>query len=116
MPKVPSGAVSVVPAERRIPELRGKRVLVTGGAGMIDSHLVARLVAEEAALVLVVDELSSGHRELVPRSATVQFLQASITEPKAPELAFRDEPEIVSTWLRSLPTRTSWITGSTTCT
>jgi UDP-glucose 4-epimerase len=43
-----------------MPSLRNKRIMVTGGAGFIGSHLVDRLVAEEPAAVVVVDDLSLG--------------------------------------------------------
>lgn len=43
--------------------LRGLRVLVTGGAGFIGSHLVDRLVAEEVASMVVVDNLFLGKEE-----------------------------------------------------
>jgi UDP-glucose 4-epimerase len=43
-------------------ELAGKRVVVTGGAGFIGSHVADRAVAEEA-VVVVVDDLSVGSRE-----------------------------------------------------
>ena len=41
---------------------RGSRVLVTGGAGFIGSHLVERLVAD-AAQVCVVDNFATGYME-----------------------------------------------------
>jgi len=44
------------------PELRGKHVLVTGGAGFIGSHLVDALLAEGAG-VRVLDNLSTGRGE-----------------------------------------------------
>jgi len=81
--------------DRRISALRGKRVLVTGGAGMIGSHLVSRLVAEDVASVVVLDDLDSGHRELLPDHPIVHFLQGSVTEPRALSLAFSTRPEIV---------------------
>lgn len=56
---------------------RGQRVLVTGGAGFIGSHLAHRLL-ELGAAVRVIDDLSSGAVENLP--ADVAFLQASILE------------------------------------
>ena len=43
--------------------LRGERVLVTGGAGTIGSHLVDQLVLEDAAEIIVVDNFVRGRRE-----------------------------------------------------
>jgi UDP-glucose 4-epimerase len=43
--------------------LRDKRVLVTGGAGLIGSHIVDRLVAAGAAEIVVLDNLSRGRRD-----------------------------------------------------
>jgi UDP-glucose 4-epimerase len=44
--------------------LRGKRIVVTGGAGFIGSHTVERLVAEGAE-VTVLDDFSSGRHEFL---------------------------------------------------
>ncbi|MEM9191271.1 MAG: NAD-dependent epimerase/dehydratase family protein [Myxococcota bacterium] len=41
---------------------RGKRVLVTGGAGFIGSHLVEALLQADAAEVAVLDNFATGHR------------------------------------------------------
>ncbi len=49
--------------------------LVTGGAGYIGSHIVRAFQAEGIGTV-VLDDLSSGHREFVP--ADVPFVEASI--------------------------------------
>src|ERR671925_2150571 len=43
-------------------EWKGRRVLVTGGASFIGSHLVDALVARQA-VVRVVDDLSSGRKD-----------------------------------------------------
>jgi len=44
-------------------ELNGQRVLVTGGAGLVGSHVVDRLVAKGAKDITVVDNLTRGRRE-----------------------------------------------------
>lgn len=53
-------------------------VLVTGGAGYIGSHIV-RAFGLAGLECVVVDDLSSGHREFVP--APVTFVDASILDP-----------------------------------
>jgi UDP-glucose 4-epimerase len=56
------------------------RVLVTGGAGFIGSHVVDRLVAAGAEVV-VVDDLSSGDRGNVPSG--VSFVRLDLASPDA---------------------------------
>ncbi|MGH7668596.1 MAG: NAD-dependent epimerase/dehydratase family protein, partial [Gemmatimonadaceae bacterium] len=46
-----------------------KRVLVTGGAGFIGSHVADRFLAD-GHTVTVLDNLSSGRRENLPARAT----------------------------------------------
>ena len=60
------------------------RCLVTGGAGFIGSHLVARLLAEGHS-VAVFDDLSLGRREHVPAAA--RFTQADLLDLEAVEKA-----------------------------
>ncbi|WP_430506003.1 NAD-dependent epimerase/dehydratase family protein [Haloparvum sp. PAK95] len=59
-------------------ELSDARVLITGGAGLVGSHLAAELV-EDAELVRVADDLSKGDRERVPDGA--EFVEADMTDP-----------------------------------
>lgn len=68
------------------------KVLVTGGAGFIGSHLVDRLV-QEGHDVVVVDNLSTGKRKNVNRAAT--FYKADIQSSRL-ERVFRNErPSVV---------------------
>ncbi|ABC23903.1 NAD-dependent epimerase/dehydratase family protein [Rhodospirillum rubrum] len=57
---------------------RGRRVLVTGGAGFIGGHLCRRLVGLGAEVV-VLDDLSTGRRDTVPRG--VRLIVGSVTDP-----------------------------------
>src|SRR3990172_3125750 len=63
-----------------------RRVLVTGGAGFIGSH-VAETYLAAGNEVTVLDDLSSGRRESVPTGA--QFVQADVRSPEARQLVAR---------------------------
>ncbi|MFO0977099.1 MAG: SDR family NAD(P)-dependent oxidoreductase [Planctomycetaceae bacterium] len=70
------------------------RLLITGGAGFIGSHIAERALAK-GWQVAVLDDLSSGRRENVPANAT--FFQADIRNRDAVLDAFRSfKPECVS--------------------
>jgi UDP-glucose 4-epimerase len=56
--------------------LSGQRLVVTGGAGLVGSELAARLAGDND--VVVVDDLSNGHRETVPDEAT--FVEGDLLE------------------------------------
>ncbi len=63
--------------------LDGKKVLVTGGASFIGSHLTDALV-DKGAEVRIVDNLSSGHLENIKshlESGKVDFVEADLTTP-----------------------------------
>ena len=69
------------------------KILVTGGAGFIASHLVDRLI-EEGHYVIVVDNLSAGRKENVNPKAS--FYKVDICDSVALEDVFKKEgPEIV---------------------
>jgi UDP-glucose 4-epimerase len=63
------------------------KVLVTGGAGFIGSHIVERLVGR-GHVVRVIDNFSSGKREnLAPFASRVELIQGDIRDAKQVELA-----------------------------
>ena len=53
------------------------KVLITGGAGFIGSHLTERLL-ETNAKVRVLDDLSTGRRENLPRHEALEFVEGDI--------------------------------------
>ena len=55
------------------------KILVTGGAGFIGSH-VTRLLCDQDHTVTVIDNLSSGHQEAVDKRA--DFIQADLLDQK----------------------------------
>ena len=64
------------------------RVLVTGGAGFIGSHIVDRLV-DEGYKVRVVDNLSSGRTENLRRHTDSNAIELVIADLKDPQTALR---------------------------
>ncbi len=69
------------------------RILVTGGAGFIGSHVVDALIAA-GHRVVVVDDLSTGRQENVHPEAT--FYPVDITSPQLREVFARERPEVIS--------------------
>ncbi|AFL89072.1 nucleoside-diphosphate-sugar epimerase [Terriglobus roseus DSM 18391] len=66
------------------------RVLITGGAGFIGSHLVHRFV-EEGAQVRAFDNLSSGNMEnLAAVRDRIEFIQGDVQDAEATAAACRD--------------------------
>jgi len=70
---------------------QNRRVLVTGGASFIGSHLTDALV-ERGAKVRIVDDLSSGKLENIRQhlaKGTVEFIQADLREPGVARMAMQ---------------------------
>ncbi|ESP87662.1 NAD-dependent epimerase/dehydratase family protein [Candidatus Halobonum tyrrellensis] len=72
-------------------ELSGKTVLVTGGAGLIGSHLAVELDADNE--VRVADDLSTGKRERLPDS--VDFRECDLLDEDAVDAVVTDDLDVV---------------------
>ncbi len=69
------------------------RILVTGGAGFIGSHVVDSFI-EAGHHVAVVDNLSTGRRANLNPRAT--FYEVDIREPELREVIERERPDVIS--------------------
>ncbi len=69
------------------------KILVTGGAGFIASHIADAYIAAGHEVVIV-DDLSSGKRGNLPAAA--KFYHADIRTPEAREIIRNERPQVVS--------------------
>jgi UDP-glucose 4-epimerase len=74
---------------------RGKVILVTGGAGAIGSNLSRSLVECGATRVIILDDLSSSYRWLIPDLPNVIFIEGSVLDEKSLRRAFAENPSCV---------------------
>ncbi len=75
----------------RAMKLSGKRILVTGGAGLIGSRMVAQLLPENE--VVVADNLSNGIRDSVPDEA--EFVNVDLADEAAVAEVITDDLDAV---------------------
>ena len=69
------------------------KVLVTGGAGFIASHVVDGMI-EAGHQVVIVDDLSTGYRRNLNPNAV--FYELDIRDPRLSEVFEQERPQIVS--------------------
>ena len=71
-------------------DFNGKRILVTGGAGFIGSHLVDELLRRNAE-VRVIDDLSRGKiSNLAHCKDNIEFIKGDLCDAKTTDIAMRD--------------------------
>ena len=73
----------------------GKRIVVTGGAGAIGSRLVRHLTDAGAAMVIVLDNLTSSYRWNLPAARNLMFVQGDILDEVKLKRVFFEEPDLV---------------------
>ncbi|MDF3047366.1 MAG: rfbB 1 [Candidatus Midichloriaceae bacterium] len=67
-----------------------KRILVVGGAGFVGSNLCYELLRQNAAEIVIVDNLLSAELENVPEDSKVQFIFGSIADDRILQKAGKD--------------------------
>jgi UDP-glucose 4-epimerase len=68
------------------------KVLITGGAGFIGSHIVDILI-DEGSEVVIVDDLSSGNERNINKKA--KFYKLDIQDPKLKDIFHNEKPDCV---------------------
>lgn len=71
-----------------------KKVLVTGGAGFIGSALVRKLLKEQYE-VTVLDDLSTGLHDNLPKNKKLRFVQGDVTDFDSISSAIRKHPYVM---------------------
>lgn len=72
--------------------IKGKKIMVTGGAGFIGSHTVDALIAQ-GAQVFIVDDLSTGRKVNINPKAV--FYELDIADPEIENIMNREKPDII---------------------
>lgn len=80
------------------------KILVTGGAGFIGSHIVDRLIEEEHQ-VIVVDNLSIGKRKNINKKA--RFYKMDILSRRAEKVFRKERPDVLSHYAAQIDVRKS---------
>lgn len=62
--------------------MKNKVILITGGAGFVGSNLAHMLLAEEPKELIIVDNLLSSERPMIPDSKKVTFIHGSIADDR----------------------------------
>lgn len=74
---------------------KGKKVLITGGAGAIGSNLTAAIAKAGAQCVIVLDNLSSSFKWNIPSLPNVMFVEGDVTDDCVLKRVFFEKPNYV---------------------
>lgn len=81
--------------EEYINKYKGKKILITGGAGCIGSNLTKALIAAEAAKIIVLDDLSAAEKWNIPVAPNVVFAQGSVLDEEVLKRVFSERLDFV---------------------
>lgn len=81
-----------VSVSRMLTDVKGRKILVTGGSGFIGSHMVNALT-ERGAHAVIVDDLSTGREQNIDPSAT--FYKINIADQGIERILEREKPEVI---------------------
>ena len=76
-------------------EYKGKKILITGGAGCVGSNLTKTLIEADAAKIIVLDDLSAAERWNIPVAPSVVFVHGSILDEEILKRVFTERPDFV---------------------
>lgn len=74
---------------------KGKRILITGGAGAIGSNLARTIAALEAQMVIILDNMSAAYTWNIPSLPNVLFVKGSVTDEVDLKRVFALKPDAV---------------------
>jgi len=74
---------------------RGKKVLITGGAGAIGTNLARALAEAGAQLVIILDDLSAAYEWNIPALPNILFVKGSIVDEVVLKRVFGEKPDLV---------------------
>jgi len=81
--------------KKYLKDYKGKRVLVTGGAGCIGSNLTRALIKAKVDKIFVLDDLSSSKSWNILDDPCVFFVQGSILDEEVLKRVFSEKPDFV---------------------